>query len=503
MTRYPVFFAFSRAGGNVSPGFEQCPLKGEELRKAMLNTFLVNLHRSLEVLQKLHNSILSCDPLFYGHLACWYILHGEVREHKDIFLAHLLSGALPEHREASFVLLQQLPPQEVSRVVDYCKRVQKKFPRSARTAVIHFLKALEDDRKRFELATLESRRYLKHLYASLHVKPSERVQAILFSGDPPPGSALYALKRLSLEDEDEVIERLINENGLPLPICFKTIKFLTSSLVLRLLEKAPHDQIRCSLPLLLQRGFLKSDEVRALLEEKVGPFPIIPRRSVHGHKRMMMSTFEEPPDHEGEISALISEMALKEERIRKPVALLVDKSGSIDGALTAGKMTAALMAALGSARCSVYLFDARAFKIESGSASYEGWNRIFSEFSPGGPTSIGSALEALISEGVPYEHLIIVTDGNENADPSFFSIYKHYHEVFSLSPPVSLVKVGHFSPDFERRMMKSDITYTALEFRGTYRSLSRLVPPLLGPSLDELKREIMNIPLPARERALT
>src|SRR5215469_2835848 len=85
------------------------------------------------------------DPLFYGHLAVWYQRNGDVRDHKEVFIGHLLVSDVPEHRDAGFMLLQELPPYQVMRVVDFMKRHLGKVPRSARTAVTRYLRAREKD----------------------------------------------------------------------------------------------------------------------------------------------------------------------------------------------------------------------------------------------------------------------------------------------------------------------------------------------------------------------
>ena len=107
----------------------------QDLRLEMLNMLLTTPHRELQEVSELHGEVLEVDPLFYGHLAAWYQSNGDVRDHKEVFIGNLLTSAREEHRGAGFVLLQALPPYQVSRVIDYMKRVRKKVPRSARTAV--------------------------------------------------------------------------------------------------------------------------------------------------------------------------------------------------------------------------------------------------------------------------------------------------------------------------------------------------------------------------------
>ena len=105
-----------------------------------------------------------------------------------MFVAHLLTSNLTEHRDAGFVMLQEFPPYEVARVVDFMKQQQNKLPRSARTAVRRYLKARESNPALFDRAALRGRKAMKHLYASLHIKPNERANAILFRDTPPEGS---------------------------------------------------------------------------------------------------------------------------------------------------------------------------------------------------------------------------------------------------------------------------------------------------------------------------
>ena len=105
-----------------------------DLRLELLNSLLTTPHRKLEQVAVTHQEMIEMDPIFYGHLAAWYQGNGDVRDHKEVFIGNLLTSALPEHRDAGFVLLQQFPPYQVARIVDFMKRRGGKVPRCARTA---------------------------------------------------------------------------------------------------------------------------------------------------------------------------------------------------------------------------------------------------------------------------------------------------------------------------------------------------------------------------------
>ncbi|HWP44516.1 MAG TPA: vWA domain-containing protein [Blastocatellia bacterium] len=151
-----------------------------DLRLDILNSLLTAPHRRLEQVTRLHKHMIERDPIFYGHLAVWYQANGDVRDHKEVFVANLLASELEEHRSAGFVLLQGFPPYEVARIVDFLKREIGKVPRSARTAVRDYLRKREAEPAYFDRAALRARKAMKHLYSTLHIKPGERADAVLF-----------------------------------------------------------------------------------------------------------------------------------------------------------------------------------------------------------------------------------------------------------------------------------------------------------------------------------
>lgn len=70
-----------------------------DVRVEILNSFLTTPHRKLAELAPLHQNALERDPLFYSRLALWYFETGEVRDHKTLFVAHLLTSDYPEFRD--------------------------------------------------------------------------------------------------------------------------------------------------------------------------------------------------------------------------------------------------------------------------------------------------------------------------------------------------------------------------------------------------------------------
>jgi len=98
-------------------GSETQPSVQEEIFKTLLRT----PHRSVDEVLRIHFDQLQRDPYLYGCLAVYAVLEGQcaVRDLQDVFVATLFVSEFPEHREAAWVMFQDLPPYRAQRVVRY------------------------------------------------------------------------------------------------------------------------------------------------------------------------------------------------------------------------------------------------------------------------------------------------------------------------------------------------------------------------------------------------
>src|SRR5262249_45488131 len=102
------------------PGEEgTMPANEQDLRLGILNTLLTTPHRKLEEVWPVHQEMARQDPRFYVRLAAWYNDHGDVRDHKEMFVVNLVLGTFDGHRDVGLALLRGLPPYEVARVLDF------------------------------------------------------------------------------------------------------------------------------------------------------------------------------------------------------------------------------------------------------------------------------------------------------------------------------------------------------------------------------------------------
>lgn len=469
-----------------------------DLRLEMLNSLLTTPHRELAKVTETHQLIIELDPIFYGHLAVWYCHYGNVRDHKEVFVSYLLTSELVEHREAGFMVLQTLPPYQVARVVDFLKRDRGKVPRSTRTAVRRYLKAREGNPTQFDRAALRARKAMKHLYATLHVKPSDRANAILFQNRPPADSLAAAVKRIAKAASPSEQARLIVEAKIPYPIAVGLLKQMTPTVLVALINAMTPQEVINHLKSLKARGAMDHPEVKQLLEAKLEQAQSSDRVSAF-KARVAADAAELDAETTARLEKITDEQVKRQGAITKPTALLVDKSGSMTSAIEVGKRLAAMISAISQASLFVYAFDTMPYRIKAKGTDLSHWERAFANVKAGGGTSIGCAVEVMRSRQQAVEQMILVTDEGENNAPYFDHAYNNYCRQLGVMPNVVIVRVGYSYNCIEKQLQGQQVPVETFTFAGDYYSLPNLIPMLTRPSRLELLMEILETPLPVRD----
>lgn len=469
-----------------------------DLRLEMLNSLLTTPHRKLEQVAEIHKLIVELDPIFYGHLAVWYQRNGDVRDHKEVFVAHLLTSDLTEHRDAGFLMLQEFPPYQVARVVDFMKQQRNKLPRSARTAVQRYLKVRESNPSLFDRAALRGHKAMKHLYASLHIKPSERANAILFSNKPPVGSLADVLKQLAKATSAAEQARLIVEFNLPYTIAVGAIKQLTPAVLVALINSMTPQEAINNLKSLKARGAMDHPEVKKLIDSKLDEASKSARVAAF-KATTAVDAADLDQDTVARLEKVTNEQVKRRGTISRPTALLVDKSGSMENAIAIGKRLAALISGITQAELFVYAFDTIPYPLTAKGKELTDWERAFQHIKAGGGTSIGCALEVMRKKHQVVDQIIIVTDEGENATPYFGEVYKTYCRELAILPNVVIVRVGGHYNWLESQLKQQQAPVETFTFAGDYYSLPNLVPLLTRPSRLDLLMEILDTTLPVRK----
>ena len=469
-----------------------------DLRLEMLNSLLTTPHRKLQEVAELHDLLVQLDPIFYGHLAVWYQRNGDVRDHKEVFVGHLLVSQLPEHRSAGFMMLQEFPPYQVGRIVDFMKQYQNKVPRSARTAVTRYLRKREASAKFFDRSALRGRKAMKHLYATLHIKPSQRANAVLFQDNPPEDSLAFALKLVAKAETPAEQAQLIVKHGIPYTIAIGAVKQVTPTVLVALIHAMSPQEVINNLNSLKQRGAMEHPEVKALIDGKLDAAQKAKRVSAF-KARVASDATELDSETVEKLEAIANEQIKKRGKIAKPTALLVDKSGSMHQALEVGKRLAATISGITQADLFVYAFDTMPYPVKAKGNELTDWEKAFKNINAGGGTSIGCGVEALRRNKQLVEQIIVVTDEGENNGPYFADALDAYRQAMDVMPNVVIVRVGYSYTWVETKLKEKRFPVETFTFKGDYYSLPNLVPLLSRPSRLELLLEILETALPVRQ----
>jgi hypothetical protein len=514
----------------------------QDLRLEILNTLLTTPHRKLDQIWPVHRSLIERDPRFYVRLAAWYSDHGDVRDHKEMFIVALVLSTFEGHRDVGLALLRGLPPYQVVRVLDFIhgRKATRKVrpaassapkkgkaggeggstddaaapaattveefgifrnpPRSLRTEIERYLREREADPEWFDSTVLVARKALKRMYALLHVAPGQRAQEILFDERPPADSRLFALKQLVKAETPAEQARAILDHAIPYRVAATVVKQMTPTVLLALIERMSPQELINNLGALRRRGVFDNAELKALIESKLGDAKTAARVSAFKAEEAIKA---------GGVSAEVRQ-ALEEVadaqvkakgRIERPTALLIDKSGSMSLAIELGKRIGAMISAISSEALYVYAFDTVAYPVESAGADLAHWEKALQGITAGGSTSCGVAVEMMRRKKQYVEQLIMVTDEEENSAPFFVETLKKYRTELKADPNVCFVRTPGALPLLEDQCRREGITADAFQFTGDYYALPNLVPLLSRPSKLDLLMEILEYPLPVRKPA--
>jgi hypothetical protein len=496
----------------------------KDLRLDILNTLLTTPHRRLADNWQVHEEMARQDPRFYVHLAAWYHDHGDVRDHKELFIVNLALSNFPGHRDVGLALLRGLPPYEVARVLDFIhgrkttRQVRaaaadappqtvveehglfRNPPRALKTEITRYLREREADPAWFDSTVLVARKALKRLYALLHVAPSARAQQVLFDEAPPPDSRLFALRELARATTPDEQARAIVAHVIPYRVAATVVRQMTPAVLAALIERMTPQELINNLASLRRRGALENPEAQALVQAKL--------QAARSDERVSAYKARVAADAAGATGELAEALdKVTESRVNakgwitRPTALLLDKSGSMGVAIEVGRQLGAMISAVCSTELFAYAFDSIAYPVEPAGPSLADWERALQGVHSGGSTSCGVALQWMARQGQRVEQLILVTDEGENAGPFFKDAYEAYAQALGVRPSVTIVKIGQATDVLERVCRDKGIPLNVFAFRGDYYALPNVIPLLTAPSQAELLMEILNYPLPRRKGA--
>ncbi len=541
----------------------------QDIRLELLNTLLTTPHRKLEEIWPVHQQIVGTDPRFYVRLAAWYADYGDVRDHKEMFVATLSLSDFPGHRDVGLALLRDLPPYQVGRVLDFvhgrkttrkvlvqkqakapvagntlavapgllrklARRLRKQQaaaqaqaqsvatapegapqikpefrleterfglfrnpPRSLRTEIVRYLREREADDEWFDSTALMARKSLKRMYALLHVQPGERAQRILFDQDPPTDSRLFALRVLAKANTPAEQAQAIVDNQIPYRVAATVIRQMTPSVLAALIDRMSPQELINNIGSLSKRGAMDQPELKVLIEQKLEQAKTAKRVSAFKAETAISATHVS-----SEVKAKLEKIADAQVKakgsIKRPTALLIDKSGSMSVAIELGKRLGAMISTICESDLYVYAFDTIAYPVARGGEDLASWHAALAGINAGGGTSCGVAVETMRQRRQYVEQIILVTDEGENTGPLFVPTLRKYCIDMKATPNVCIVRTPGAGTGLEFQCKNAGIAVDTFQFSGDYYALPNLVPLISRPSKLELLMEIMEYPLPKR-----
>lgn len=505
------------------------PVVEGDIRVRVLNSFMTCPHRDTDVLKKIHEDIRDNDPLFYAHLACWYLAKGEIRDHNEIFAAMLITDPFIDNREVGLALFRRHAVFMKNKILGFIRgkkvkiriktgkkikidkksidevRIEEKTvgmkrntTSSFETEIKNYLRWLEADKDRFDTVALKNRADLKSLYKKIKVKPSAQAQAILFDGKIPEDSKLTILKKIS-EAEPADAAKMIVENKIPYTIAVGLIDKITPTILVALINSMSSMEVINNMASLEEKGAMANEATKALIQEKLKKAEKSKNVSTLKSKTAAKTGRILDVDVLAQLDKVADAQVKKSGQISVSTAVFVDRSGSMDKAIEVGKNTAALISGATIAELTVVAFDTTPAVIEAKGTSLTDWENAFRPIRAGGSTSMGCALNYLLLKKKSVETIVVITDEGENASPMFTTVYEQYAKTFNVRPNVVIIHIGPADNTFSSNLKRAGIEYDIYTPEGNdYYALPGLIPLLSRKSKLDLVFEIMETPLISR-----
>ena len=512
---------------------QTAPVVEEDIRVRILNSFMSCPHRDTDQLKKIHAEIREQDPLFYAHLACWYLQKGEVRDHNEIFASMLITDPYVDNREVGLALFRKHALFMKSRILGFVKgkkakirtktgkKIQKgkhkidevkitekqvglktNIPTSFKKDVFKYLKWLESDPQRFDAAALKNRADLKALYFVSGKKclpRSDRAQAILFDKKIPEDSKLNVLTKISKAKPTDAA-KLIVENKIPFTVAVGLVEKITPTVLVALIDSMSPMEVINNMASLEEKGAMDNEQTKALIQEKLKKAETTKNVATLKSKTAAKTGRIKNEEVLAQLDKVADAQVKKSGQITVPTAVFVDRSGSMQQAIEVGKNVAALISGATTADLTVVAFDTTPLEVVAKGTSMSDWEKAFKPVRAGGSTSMGCALNYLLAKGKVVETIVVITDEGENATPMFSQVYELYAKKLNVRPNVIIIHVGPADNTFSSNLKRANIEFDMYTPAGNdYYALPGLIPLLAKKSKLDLVMEIMDTPLLVRK----
>ena len=448
-------------------------------------------HGDLTATLKVHKEVCDRNPLFYAKFATWFMENGTVRDHKVAFLQTLFNAKEPELREAAWMLTQDVPLEMVYRMVD------KKYPRSMRSAVIN--KLANEDSRSMQFQILRAKKQMRRLVKRMHIpttnSENDNLKAIgkeLFSKD----TELRAVfKQLSATEDPEEIKKLLQKSRLPAYIAVSSIKVRNPKIMRALIDNMSPAELLQSLNMLGRLKVLEPN-LQAIIDKiqkGIGDNRIQAMR-VHNIRKYLDPELV-PPSIFDLLSKVTVQKIRKAGKLKGKTSIHIDGSGSMNVAIAIAREAATTLAMASESPPTIYIASITPSEIKPRIYNSQGLEDAFRLIRVDGGTPLGAGIAMMNRKGEDCDTIIMITDEGENTPPYFIPEYAK----MSYKPQIIILRIPTTEPtNLSNSLQQQKIPFeTVVIDKVDQYSLDQIVR-LVGKSPFDTVMEIMSLDLPQK-----
>lgn len=456
-------------------------------------------HGDIDAALESHRTIRDRNPLFYAKMAVWYQEHGNVRDHKVAFVRGLFERPETVYRDVAWMLTQDMPFYLVSQLIG------KQYPRSLRSAVIHYLANMDEVELTYHL--LRSAKNLRRIVKRLHIPTDKKkdgsaiansnllmIGKELFSNQPELRSVFKRLEEATTEQE---VRQLLQQQKprIPAYIAVSALRVRTPQIMRVLIESMSVNELLQSLNSLGRLRAIKPNLqlIRSKIEKAVADKRLGAAR-VNRIKKHLDAELV-PPEIFDDLEFVTKEKIKRISKIDKQVAILADASLSMDRSLVAARQLAAMLAMACKTAPYIYTCSQTPMEIVPEEYSATGVENAMHLITADGGTPLGSGLRIMSNQNRNVDAIILISDGGENRPPFFVQEWKQLRN----QPHIIIVRVPGDTDILTHQLQRNQIPFDRLELDVVDQySLDQIIKFVGQVSPFEVVLEIMQHELPVR-----
>jgi len=431
------------------------------------------------------------DPEFLARLTAWNLKNGKIRDSKValpvISLGIEKISAEPEFLDNALAAFASLSPREMVRSMRFAYEIPGVSKRKLAKVAAAKLAALESKPAKFARVAMQHKHSLQEMYALSHTKANEQARQLVFGR----GEKTIVGQLAGMSDAEAA--GTILEMKIPFLAAAGALGKRSSSPVIlsALMRNMTPTEVVTNIKRLEKLGVRQDAALRAELEDKMAAVSSSTTAILKTSKAAALLAGTET----GEKLAATQERQLDAIGVKGNWLILADKSGSMEQCIEAARHVAATLARVSEGETQLTFFDTNATSFPVTGKSYEEISSISRFVRANGGTSIGIGVRHALASKFSADGIVIVTDGEENANPRFHEEYVRYTEFLGKEVPVYVYRIGRERNSLEDRCERDGISLQVFDIAGVdYYSLPNLILTMRT-NMFSLSDEIMSQPL--------